>query len=49
MNKLLEFYDPDQLEKRFGGTAPDVTNYYPPVKFQPNQAYVKKAALKNSR
>ncbi|KAL4438110.1 hypothetical protein ABPG74_016889 [Tetrahymena malaccensis] len=42
MKTLLQFYDADQLEQRFGGTAPNVTQYYPPQKFQPNQKYQQK-------
>ena len=28
---LLQFLDPSQLEKKHGGTAPDVTRYWPPT------------------
>ncbi|EAR84238.3 divergent CRAL/TRIO domain protein (macronuclear) [Tetrahymena thermophila SB210] len=42
MSTLLQYYDADQLEQRFGGTAPNVTQYYPPQKFQPSQQYQQK-------
>ena len=28
--QLINFFHPSQLEERFGGTAPNVTRYWPP-------------------